>query len=389
MLTCAQITIRDDNDMTIAAAPPANPAVDTLWLDTSITPNMLKRWNGTAWVECGAQPVGNEIIVGTQTAATAAWKGVASFAQLADGQQITYWLPYSSTGSVTVALTMSDGTVTEAIPCYYSSTARLTTHYSMGNVIHFTYLENAKIGATTIAKGWWADANYNVDTYDRVRFSNSIKAKTTIGAGRLIVGDEDGYYNLAASVPFDVTKPILWAVSALATNVYGNNNYLAYPYCMMTTTMTGFSGTINKTCYLVGTLSRSMFTPIAQFLTSTIPTTEDGYTYLALGPLISSTQIYLYPEHPMYRFVGGAFKSLGQVAYEAHEEAETVRTDLSTAIEQTDAAIALKADKTVTDSLGNRLDTAEASITTQAGQISSVVSQSLQLPNCSPSVPCK
>ena len=376
MLTCAQITIRDDNDMTIAAVPPANPAVDTLWLDTSVTPNMLKRWNGTAWVECGAQPVGNEIIVGTQTAATAAWTGVASFAQLADGQQITYWLPYSSTGSVTLALTLSGGTVTEAIPCYYSSTARLTTHYSMGNVIHFTYLENAKIGATTIAKGWWADANYNVDTYDRVRFGSSVKAKTAIGAGRLIVGDEDGYFNLAASVPFDVTKPILWAVSALAINVYGNNNYLAYPYSMMTTTMTSFSGTINKTCYLVGTLNGSIFTPIAQFLTSTIPTTEDGYTYLALGPLISSTQIYLYPEHPMYRFVDGAFKSLGQVAYEAHEEAETVRTDLSTAIEQTDAAIALKADKTVTDSLGNRLDTAEASITTQAGQISSVVSQS-------------
>ena len=376
MLTCAQITIRDENDMQIAATAPANPAVNTLWLDTSVTPNMLKRWNGTAWVECSAQPVGNDTIVGTQTAATAAWTGVASFSQLTDGQQITYWLPYASTGAATLALTLSDGSVTDAVPCYYGGTARLSTQYGMGNALHLTYRENVTLFSINIPEGWWADANYNVDTYDRVRFSSSVKAKTAIGASRLIVGDEAGYFNLAASVPFDVTKPLLWSTSVIAANGYSANNYLAYPYCMLTYTMTGFSGAMNKTCYLVGTVSGSTFTPITQFLTSTIPESEDGYTYLALGPLISSTQIYLYPEHPMYRFVGGAFKSLAQVGYEAHEEAEAVRTDLSTAIEQTDAAIALKADKTVTDSLGNRLDTAEASITTQAGQISAVVTQS-------------
>ena len=77
----------------------------------------------------------------------------------------------------------------------------------------------------------------------------------------------------------------------------------------------------------------------------------------------------------MYRFVDGAFKSLGQVAYEAHVQVEVLDVALQTAIEQTDAAIALKADKTVTDSLGNRLETAEATLTTQAGQISAVVTQ--------------
>ena len=53
MLAAAQITIRDENDVVIASAVPASPVVDMLWLDTSVTPNALKRWNGNAWVDCG------------------------------------------------------------------------------------------------------------------------------------------------------------------------------------------------------------------------------------------------------------------------------------------------------------------------------------------------
>ena len=45
---------------------------------------------------------GPEFIVGTQTVATANWTGVASFSELKDGQQITYWLP--TTGGTNVRL---------------------------------------------------------------------------------------------------------------------------------------------------------------------------------------------------------------------------------------------------------------------------------------------
>lgn len=376
MLTCAQITIRDEADIAVQTTAPTSPALNELWLDTSVTPNALKRWDGTAWVDCGAQPTGNELIVGTQTATTAAWTGIAGFNELVDGQQITYWLPVAGSGSATLTLTLKDGTATPAIPCYYGGLTRLTTHYSAGNAIHFTYRENAKIGSTTIAKGWWADANYDTNTYDRIRTGGSLKAKTAITAGRLVVGDANGYFHLAAAVPFDVSLPILYAASSLTVAAYGTNFYLSYPSINLRTTLANFTGTTNTTCYVVGTLAGSTFTPATTFLTSTIPTQEDGYTYLSLGILTSAYYLCLYPEHPMYRFVDGAFKSLNQVAYEAHADVESLQTDLTTAIEQTDAAIALKADKTVTDSLGNRLETAEATLTTQAGQISSVVSQS-------------
>lgn len=48
----AQITQSDQ--IAVANAAPRNPAQNALWLDTSVQPNELKRWNGTAWESCGA-----------------------------------------------------------------------------------------------------------------------------------------------------------------------------------------------------------------------------------------------------------------------------------------------------------------------------------------------
>ena len=48
----AQITQSDQ--IVVANAAPGNPAQNALWLDTSVQPNELKRWNGMAWESCGA-----------------------------------------------------------------------------------------------------------------------------------------------------------------------------------------------------------------------------------------------------------------------------------------------------------------------------------------------
>ena len=54
MLARAQITIRNEKDWEVSVTPPANPALDTLWMDTSVIPHTMKRWNGSAWVTVGA-----------------------------------------------------------------------------------------------------------------------------------------------------------------------------------------------------------------------------------------------------------------------------------------------------------------------------------------------
>ncbi len=349
MIAGAQYTIVDLSDPIQQGTAPSAPVAGMLWLDTSSTPPMLRRYSGAAWEAVGDSGAGaealeavqelqaaNDIVVGTQTASTSAWTGKTSLSTLKDGQQLTYWLPIASTStSVTLNLTLKDNTTTGAVPCYYSGTTRLSTHYSAGNAIHLTYRVNVTIGTTTIAKGWWADANYDSNTYDRIRLNNAITAKSAISASRLIVSDAGGYFHLAASVPFDVTKPILWAASAVAAEATATTNYLSYPSCTLRNNKSGYTGTAQKTCYIVGALDGEYFTPTEALFTTNIPDEEDGLIYIALGVMYSTYQVYLYPEHPMFSFVGGSFKNLNQVAYEAPAELETKLAEVHAQISTT------------------------------------------------------
>ena len=269
----------------------------------------------------------SEIVIGTQTASTGAWKGVANLMPpLKDGQQITYWLPFAGSGNATLELTLADGSSTGAVNCYYSGTTRLTTHYAAGNAIHLTYRKDAKIGtSTTLYTGWWADANYTTSDNNQLRIANSIKAKTAITANRLIVGDSSGFFHLAAGTPFDVNKPIIYRTSALSAGSTSNTgNYISYSNVALANNLSGFTGTSGESCYIVGALEGTVFTPATTFFTTTQPTEDDGNVYILLGLMVSTTNCSLYPEHPMFRFSGGAFKSFGQIAYEAREIAEEV-----------------------------------------------------------------
>ena len=345
MIAGAQYTIVDLSDPIQQGTAPANPVTGMLWLDTSVSPPSLRRWNGSAWEVVGDAGAAmdaveqlkaqTDIIVGTQTATTAAWTGVSALTALTDGTQITYWLPQTSGSNATLNLTLKDGSTTGAIPLYYGGTTRLSTHYPAGSVLHLTYRENVTIGSSTIAKGWWADANYDSNTYDRIRLSNAVLAKTAVSSSRLIVSDSDGYFHLAADVPFLVHKPILWATSSISAGAYGSYNYLSYPSCTLRNNKSGFTAVTQKTCYIIGTLDGELFTPSDTLFTTDVPDEADGMVYIALGIMVSSYQMYLYPEHPMFSFVGDSFKSLNQVAYEAPAELETKLAEVHAQISTT------------------------------------------------------
>ena len=318
---------------------------------------------------------GTEVIVGTQTANTSAWKGAATFTELKDGQQIAYWLPYSSTGTATLELTLPDGTTTGAIPLYFSQGTRLSTQFPAGNVVRLTYRENATYFSTTIAKDWWADANYNTDTYDRIK-SGAVKAKETISYFRFAVGDNEGYFQLDAGKAFIVNKPILWTTSTVSAGYTTANVYLAYASIYVRYHLSTFTGVQAASLYLVGTLEGNTFTPADTYLTCTPPTEEDGLTYMLLGTMTSAYYVTLFPEHPLYRFVDGVFQPLSQVAYQAYAEIGTLRTETQTAIEQTNAAIALKADQTAMDAMSERMDSAELKL--EPDQLMSTIRSSSQ-----------
>ena len=125
MIAGAQYTIVDLSDPIQQGTAPANPVTGMLWLDTSASPPALRRYNGTEWEVVGDAGAAmdaveqlkaqTDIIVGTQTATTAAWTGVSALTALTDGTQITYWLPQTSGSNAKLNLTLKDGTTTGAV----------------------------------------------------------------------------------------------------------------------------------------------------------------------------------------------------------------------------------------------------------------------------------
>lgn len=251
-------------------------------------------------------------IVGTQTAVTGTWTGTTSeISSLVDGQTIRFWLPYNGSGNATLNLTLSDGTTTGAIACYWRGSTRLTTHYVAGSVITLTYRKSVSIAGSGSYTGWWADADFDSNTMDRIRYQQNIKCGTTaIVAGNIIVGNAGVYNHLKAGTAFDITYPILYANTAITASGTGTDNYLVRAFTVTTTqsiTLTSY-----KPVFIKGSLNGTIFTPINTTpLTQTIPTTNDGYEYILLGVAYSSTAIFLLSEHPIFAYKGGAF---GQIS---------------------------------------------------------------------------
>ena len=268
-----------------------------------------------------------EVIVGTQTASTNAWTGRASFSELKDGQSILYWLPFAGTSSsATLNLTLADGTTTGAKNVYINGTSRCTTHVAVGNMIQMTYRVNTPINGSGSYTGWWISRNQDTTTnyYDRINYKASVTAAGAIAAGRLGVFNSAGRLILLSTTPFDVTKPILYVGTAYtASALTQTNNYISWGTAFsLANTVSGFSGTAGATVYIKGTLNGSMFTPAAGVLTTTVPTSEDGFTYILLGLMSTTVNAVLAPEHPMFRYYNGGFKAISQIAYEAYVAAE-------------------------------------------------------------------
>lgn len=80
----AQFTITDLHDAIIKGTPPDSPAVGALWIDTSVTPNILKSWNGTAWVDQTMDLDGIDPTAGASVTSSA-----TTLSNLADDSKIT------------------------------------------------------------------------------------------------------------------------------------------------------------------------------------------------------------------------------------------------------------------------------------------------------------
>lgn len=125
-------------------------------------------------------------VIGTQTAATASWTGTINASALYDGMTIAYYLPYAGVSStnVTLNLTLSNGTTTGAINCYFNNTTRITTHYGAGSTILLTYWSagSISVAGTATTDNRWTRCDYDSNTRNTAGSTNSTSKLFLIGA---------------------------------------------------------------------------------------------------------------------------------------------------------------------------------------------------------------
>lgn len=241
---------------------------------------------------------GVEYIAGTQSGATANWTGSSTDLELYLGKKIAYKLPYASSSNVTLALTLGDGSTTEAIPVYINGT-RVTNQFEVGSVIDLTY-----DGNYWRATGYWTE-----DTFNRTQYDSNIKAAAAITAGRIICGTISGYKNIVSGVAFDLSYPLLYARNAIASGASGSNNDIMASNINYGSNATVQNGGLSKVVYLNGTVSGGTFTiSSSNWLTCTVPTSIDNLFYIPLGVMSSSTNGSFSSSNTLWRYFDGKFQ---------------------------------------------------------------------------------
>ena len=307
---------------------------------------------------------------------TRMWEATVPFNDLQDGQKITVtysygnvvssvetdeligWDDTSNNQQVYLKLTFADGHKTDWIPCYYSNTSRLTTHYGAGIPIQLTYRENILANASETAsgnmvlRGFYADANYDTNNTDIVRWSYGrvIAGSNKIFPYSIIMQNADERWeSIVTSSTTAKTKTrnthgfrldtILYQAANTTTNENAENTswqlrtgdpLMDMRYNLNIEDTNELRLVHGKSVYLVGTIGTDgLFYLADQWWSQSLPTTEDGKIYIFLGQVYDWYRCGLATMHPIYKFVDGKLKSTLQIAVDALDKAKEVAQDLA------------------------------------------------------------
>ena len=260
-----------------------------------------------------------EYIVGTQTAATAVWKGVTKDSSLRIGKVIAYYLPYAGTSTAaTLNLTLANGSTTGAIPVRRTATSTVTTQFAADNVIIMIYDGDYwKIAA-------YYDTNTNTIGYQLRTNSGTLPMTDIVYRYRLLFTSADNAHWVPANkssstnatakrdtiqTPINPFGPIVYygttAAVAAGSSPAAASLWQQYAFALgYSFNRTGAALVLQypKPIYLKctpqtdGSAIIDADTPYVQAL----PSTADGEIYIQLGIAYSATNIELRMEHPIY-----------------------------------------------------------------------------------------
>lgn len=287
-------------------------------------------------------------VKGTQTVATGSWTGVIPVPALYDGLTISYYLPYAGSGNATLNLTLSDGTTTGAINCYYQGNSRLTTHYGTGSNIMLTYHPAGAVsvnGTATTDNRWVAGQNFadGNDTAYQVRdyYNRFVAGANKVFPYTIIMQNADGRWeSIVTSSSTGTSKARnthgfrLGQIALMYANATYNENaiigdatvYESYTsglidhrYSFNTANNSTNGTTAVKPVYLVGALNATdgLFYLDTTWWTQTLPTTANGKLYIYLGDAYDYYRMSFRIHHPIYWYSNGKVR-------EFHQDSATV-----------------------------------------------------------------
>lgn len=188
---------------------------------------------------------------------------------------------------------------------------------SLSNIPNANYLKaNQMYTFTYDGTNWVVELNYNTDTNttSQTRWQNNIAAAEAITSGRIICGTASGYRNIGAGVSFNFDYPLLYAGTSIgkgATTGTLNNNFLQINSINISSNGTITNATTNSVVYLKGTINGNVFTIASSpFLTCTSPSSSDGYFYIPLGIMYSTTSAYFNSSRDLYAYIDGKFRQV-------------------------------------------------------------------------------
>lgn len=231
----------------------------------------------------------SEYVVGTHgTTTTSTWTGTCKkLTEVKDGTVIFFYLTSAGSGtSVTLNLTLADGTTTGAKNVYFKNTTRLTTQYPINSIIGLAYTTKRDSGA------WYViTPNDNNSWYATEYGGVQIGAGESIASGCLCGAKKsDGkYYKLADGLVLDASQPIIQSSISYTTSTTSTNGLYEKRYDLLVTPTKSMTLTAPKPVYIEGTsYENGQFTVSSNVLTQTL---TSGRYYWLIGFAYTSTYL--------------------------------------------------------------------------------------------------
>jgi hypothetical protein len=235
-----------------------------------------------------------------------------------------YQIPVAGASTVTLNI---NGLGAKTV--YRYDTSKLTTHFARNSVTTLLY--------TAANGGCWQVQNWYDSTDDyRIRWQGDVEVGSIIYGYCLIMEGNDGKFHPVVGGPYGTgnTKPVSTKEFRLGGKMLmheGSNERAigasGMDYETYESIQTGYmeywsnrgSGwaTARMAVFIKGTINANGNfvldnTTYTSWLTQTLPTTEDGFTYIRIGFMVDTYDDFRFTvDHPMYEYADGKLKLLG------------------------------------------------------------------------------